>query len=221
MKFLLTSGGLTNKAIAQALLDLAGKPAENVSVAFIPTAANVEPGDKSWLINDLQNLKKQGFKVIDIIDISALPQELWQPRIESADILFFSGGDTFYLMHWLKKSGLAELLPELLKSRVYAGISAGSMVAGNLALRHNEQLYPDEDPAKYPSEQGLGFFDFHFRPHLNSSHFPRVRREILEALAKDLTEPIYALDDQSALKIVDGKIEVIGEGEYLVLNKND
>ncbi|MBI1984602.1 MAG: Type 1 glutamine amidotransferase-like domain-containing protein [Candidatus Wildermuthbacteria bacterium] len=161
-----------------------------------------------------------GFKSIDIVDISALPRELWQPRIETTDVLFFSGGDTFYLLHWLKKSGLAELLPELLKTRVYAGISAGSMATGkSLALRNHVKLYPDEAPMKYPDDEGLGFFNFHFRPHLNSPDFPKVRREVMEELAKEIKEPIYALDDQSALKIVDGKIEVVGEGECLILNK--
>ena len=221
MKFLLTSSGLTNKAITDALLDLVGKPAGEVSVAFIPTAANIEEGDKWWLIEDLVNLKKQGFKSLDIVDISALPREFWQSRLEASDVLFFSGGDSLHLMHWLKKSGLAELLPDLLKSRVYAGISAGSMVTGSIAQRRLKELYPDENPARYPNiDKGLGFFNFHFRPHLNSPHFPRVRREVLEGLAKELKEPTYALDDQCALKIVDGKIEVVGGGEYFILNKN-
>jgi len=221
MKFLLTSGGLTNKSIVDALLDLIGKPASEVSIAFIPTAANIVAGDKSWLIDDLCNIKKQNFKSIDIVDISALPKELWYPRFETADVLFFSGGDALYLMHWLKKCGLAESLPELLKNRVYVGISAGSMVAGNITQRRLKELYPDEDSLRYPDvDKGLEFFDFHFRPHLNSSHFPRVRREILEGLAKDLKEPIYALDDQCALKIVDGKIEIVGEGEHLIFNRD-
>ena len=95
------------------------------------------------------------------------------------------------------------------------------MVTGNITQRRFKELYPDEDPSRYPDvDRGLGFFDFHFRPHLNSPHFPKVRREILEELAKELKEPIYALDDQCALKIVDGKIEVVGEGECLILNKD-
>lgn len=222
MKFLLTSGGLTNQKIADALLELAGKPAAEVSVAFIPTAANVEEGDKWWLIDDLNNLRKQNFKCLDIVDIAALPRELWQPRLKAADVLFFSGGDSLYLMHWLKKSGLAELLPELLKSRVYAGISAGGMATGKIDQRRMSDLYPDEDPTRYPDvDKGLEFFDFHFRPHLNSPYFPRVRREILEELAKELEGPIYAVDDQSALKIVDGNIEIVGGGEHLVFNKGE
>lgn len=222
MKFLLTSAGITNQQIADALIDLVNKSVGDISVAFVPTAANMEIGDKGWLIDDLSNLKKQGFKSIDIVDISALPRKVWQPRLETADVLCFAGGDTLYLIHWLKVSGLVELLPSLLKSRVYVGISAGSMVTGNIAQRRLKELYPDEDPGSYPEiHTGLAFFDFHFRPHLNSPYFPRVRREILEGLATELKGPVYALDDQSALKIVDDKIEVIGGGEYLILNKEN
>ena len=118
-------------------------------------------------------------------------------------------------MHWLKKSGLVYMLPNLLKTRVYVGISAGSMVTTrNLALSQSKELYYG-NLAEGLDEAGLGFFDFHFRPHLNSPYFPKVRREFLEKIAKKLKDPIWALDDESALKIKDGKIEVISEGEYL------
>lgn len=218
MKFLLTSSGLTNQAIADALLDLVGKKPEETTVVFIPTAANVEEGNKDWLIDDLYALKKQNFKCIDIVDISALSREIWQPRIEAGDALFFSGGNTFHLMYWLKKSGLADLLPELLKTRVYAGISAGSMVVTkNLSSSQSKKLYYEDMKGEY-REEGMGFFSFHFRPHLNASYFPKVRREYLEEMAKEFKEPLYVLDDQSALKIVDGKIEVVGGGECLILN---
>jgi dipeptidase E len=214
MKFLLTSGGITNKSIAKALFDLVGKKANKINIAFIPTAANVIQDDKSWLIDDLYNLRKQDFKRIDIVDISALPKENWQPRLEAADILFFSGGNTFHLMYWLKKSGLAKMLPKLLKTRVYAGISAGSMATTkDLHLSSAKRLYYDEQGRA--DGRGLGYFDFYFRPHLNSSDFPKVRKKFLERMRKELKDPIYALDDQSALKIIDDKIEVVGGGKYL------
>jgi len=217
MKFLLTSGGLTNQSIAKALFDLVGKPTQETTIAFVPTAANVEEGDKGWLIADLANIQKQHFMCIDIVDISALSKELWLPRLETADILFFSGGNTFHLMHWLKKSGLAEILPDLLKTRVYVGISAGSMVTmKSLESSTSKQLYYEDVQGKM-HDKGLGFFDFHFYPHLNSPHFPKVTKGILEEVAKDYKEPLYALDDQSALKIVDSEIQVISEGKYLKL----
>ena len=215
MKFLLTSSGLTNQSIAKALLELVGKKAKKITIAFIPTAADVTQDNKCWLIDDLYNLKKQNFKCIDIVDISALPRKNWQPRLEAADVLFFSGGNAFHLMYWLKKSGLAKILPKLLKTRVYAGISAGSMVTTeNLALSTAKRLYYPDLKGR-PGEKGLGFFNFHFRPHLNSPHFPKVRRKFLEKMRKELKDPIYALDDQSALKIQNGKIDVVGEGKYL------
>ena len=90
MKLLLTSGGITNKSIADALFDLVGKKPEDTSVVFIPTAANIDKGDKTWLIDDLINLKRQNFKSIDIADISAVEQKIWRPKLEEADILFFT-----------------------------------------------------------------------------------------------------------------------------------
>lgn len=217
MKFLLTSGGLTNRLITKALLDLVGKRAREINLAFIPTAANIIQDDKSWLINDLYNLKKQNFKRIDIVDISALPRKNWQPRLEAADVLFFSGGNTFHLMYWLKKSGLAKILPKLLKIRVYAGISAGSMVTTkDLSVSQSKRLYY-KDLKGRPDKRGLGFFNFHFRPHFNSPDFPKLRKKFLEKMRKELNSPIYALDDQSALKIYNGKILVVGQGKYLRL----
>jgi dipeptidase E len=220
MKFLLTSNGLSNDSIAKALFELVGKAASETSITFIPTAMNVGAGDKEWFIDDLYNLKKQGLKSIDIVDISALPKEIWLPRIEAADVLFFSGGNSFHLMRWLNESGLAELLPELLKTRVYAGISAGSMVTNpTLALSSKDKKIYYEEKFGYNNEKALGFVDFYVRPHFNSPHFPQARKEYLEEVAKDIPDTIYALDDNSALKVIDDKVEIVSEGEYLILNK--
>ena len=155
MKLLLTSGGITNASIAHALFDLVGKKSEDTSLAFIPTASNVEVGDKTWLIDDLINLKKQNFKSVDIADISVVGQEVWLPKLEAADVIFFEGGDTFHLMEWINKSGLVSLLPDLLKTKVYVGVSAGSMVAcKNLALEISQVVY-EEDLNRNEDMEGL------------------------------------------------------------------
>lgn len=218
MKLLLTSGGITNKSIAHALFDLVGKKPEEISLVFIPTASNVEKGDKDWLINDLINLKNQNFKSIDIADISAIDKKLWLPRMEEADVLFFEGGNSYHLMEWINKSGLKEILPELLKTKVYVGLSAGSMVTGkDLALKQSQTVY-GEDLERREDMKGLNFVDFYFFPHLNSQWFPRLREDNIREAAKDLSGKVYAMDDNSALKIVDGKVEIISEGKYLVFN---
>jgi len=221
MKLLLTSGGITNKTITDALFELAGKKAEEITLAFIPTAANAESNDKGWFIENLYQLKQQNFKMLDIVDISALPKWNWQPRLEVADVLFFSGGITPHLMHWVEKSGLQELLPELLKTRVYVGVSAGSVITSpTLALSSQDKaLWYKEKFGGQEIKEGLGFVDFYIRPHLNSPKFPNTRKEFLEEIAKQIPQTIYGLDDQMALKVVDGKVEAVGEGEYLIFNK--
>ncbi len=219
MKLLLTSGGLTNTSIAKALFALVGKKPKNTTIAFIPTAMNVGNQDKGWFIDDLANIKKQNVKMVDIVDISALPRKIWLPRLKAADVLFFSGGFSAHLMFWLKQSGLAKLLPMLLKTRVYAGISAGSIVtAPTLALSSKDMLAYYEKTFGYKDKRALGLVNFHVRPHLNSPHFPKARVKFLKEIAKTIKEPIYALDDQSALKVVNGKVEIISEGAFAAFN---
>ena len=218
MKLLLSSGGITNKSITDALFDLVGKKPQDTSLVFIPTAANTEIGDKSWLIDDLLNLKKQNFKSIDITDISAVDEKIWRPKLEEADVLFFEGGNTYYLMEWINKSGLASFLPELLKSRVYVGASAGSMVASkDLSLRISQSIYK-EDLDKTEDMPGLNFVDFYFLPHLNSPYFNKLKEDFIKETVKGISEKIYALDDDSALKVINGKVEVISEGKWFVIN---
>lgn len=218
MKLFLTSGGITNKSIAEALFDLVGKKPEDTSLVFVPTAANTEMGDKGWFIDDLINLKKQNFKSIDIADISALPKEIWQKKFDEADVLFFEGGDTYHLMGWVNKSGLRELLPEYLKTKVYVGLSAGSMITNPDLARKISQVVYQEDFDKDRDMEGLKYVDFYFLPHLNSEYFPILREKEIRKATEDMTNKIYALDDQSALKVIDGKVEVVSEGNWLEIN---
>lgn len=218
MKLLLTSAGITNESLSDALLELTERPFSELNVAFIPTASNVEKGDKFWLIDDLISLKNLGFKQVDIVDISALAKDMWLSRLEEADILYFEGGNTFHLMHWIEKSGLKELLPEMLKTKVYIGVSTGSMVAcKNLDLSTSERLY-DEKVDENSKDEGLNFVNFLVRPHLNSPYFPKLNLENLEKMSQEFSDTFYALDDQSAIKIIDGEMEIISEGVWKKFN---
>lgn len=221
---LLTSGGITNKSIADAFLELVGKPAKDIKVAFIITASIAEEGNKDWLIKDLYRVHELGCYV-DVLDIASMSETEWRPRIESCDVIFVGGGNTFYLSYWMEESGLFAALPELLKSKVYAGISAGSIVMGSsMALTSqaitSPQAFVDENydllgPVGKSSATTLNLVKCIFRPHLNSRYFSTVRKDLLEEKAKELGQKVYALDDQSALQIMDDKITVISEGEWL------
>lgn len=218
MKLLLTSAGISNDSIKKSLFELVGKQPEDTSLVFIPTASNVEKGDKSWLINDLINIKKLNLKSISMVDISAVPEEVWRPQIEGSDILFFEGGNTFHLMEWINKSGLIDTIQDLLKTKVYVGVSAGSMViCPDLVLNISQILYK-EDLDRTENINGMNLVDFYVLPHYQSSHFSkRTKENVLEA-TKNIKNKVYALDDNSAIEVNDDSIKIISEGEFLEIN---
>lgn len=217
MKLLLTSAGFTNKSIIKSLKNLVGKPFNKLNLAFIPTAANVEDGSKDWLINDLNNCNNLKFKSIDIVDISALPKKIWKSRLDEADILFFGGGNTRYLMYWIEKSGLKKLLPKMLKEKIYVGSSAGSMVL-NTKLYHKNTNILYNEKAKYGNNNGLGFVLFYFLPHYKSPCFDLRNKKNLKKMLEKTSETVYALDDNSAIQVINDDIKIISEGEWLKFN---
>jgi len=203
---MLTSNGISNVSLQEALKELVST---KIKIAFIPTAANFVEEEKGWLINDLVNCKKVGD--VDIIDISALSKDVWLPRLKKANVIFVGGGDTTYLMKWVKKSKLIDELPELLKNRVYVGISAGSIILSKDLAASSEYLYSQNISSV---EKGLEYIDFYVRPHLNAPHFPNVRDEKLKQDSQRLNQDVYALDDDSGIVYIDGEIKVISEGEW-------
>lgn len=219
MKFLLTSGGITNDSIAKALFDLAGKPVSELSVAFVPTAANPVEGDKGWLIGNYNEFQKQGFGSFDIVDIAALEAKVWKERLLAADIICFGGGNEQYLAKLFADLGMKEFLMANLEGKVYVGISAGSMVVGELMpFELMETVYPEES-FENVGGKGMGFFDFFFIPHLNSPWFTHVTKETLESVKDKMNGPVYAFDEEAALKIDGDMLEIVGTGNSLKLNQ--
>ena len=218
MKLLLTSSGITNKSIEKALLGLLGKPFKNASLIFVPTAANAEEGDKSWLVDNMYNFKKLGFASFDIIDIVSVSKDIRLRSFNKADILVFGGGNVEYLLKCISRSGLRKLLPKFLETKIYVGISAGSMItAKNISLSSSSVLYY-EQTGSLKNTKGLGFIDFELWPHLNSVWFPKVRLPYLTNLANKIPHAFYAIDDSTAIKVADKKISVVSEGQWKKFN---
>jgi len=215
MKLLLTSAGLTNSKIVNALLELTELPANKVKVAFVPTASNLIEEDKGWLIDNLIDFKKQGYESIDIVDISAVPKESVLRRFENANVICFGGGNEIFLAEMIVKSGIADELKELLKNRVYMGISAGSMVAGVLPSEDIIKVIYPEEVFERTTSKTLNYVNIHYIPHLNSRFFKRNRKEVIEGI-NEFSAPVYVCDDQTALKIINDNIEIVGGGDYLI-----
>lgn len=209
MKLLLTSGGLRNQTLVNALLDLAGKPASELKIAFIPTAQNVERGDKSGQIDQLNRIRDMGIGQIDIVDIAAVPKAVWLPRLQESNVIFVNGGNTTYLMERVNSSGLADEIHKLLETRVFVGASAGSYISTPDVRFNTDQTKG--------IMKGLGLVDFGLQAHLHSPKFPIVKTdEFVRERVKGAPYTVYALDDQMAMKIDGESIDVVGEGDFLV-----
>lgn len=214
MKLLLTSSGISNEAIAKALSELAERPLFELSLIHIPTAANSWGDDKSWIIDNLIDLKKQKFKSVDILDVAAVPPEIWKPRLTAADIISVGGGDEQYLAKVFREIGMKEFLLSVPDTKVYMGTSAGSMVAGRyLPYELLKTIYPEEDFGNL-LENPMGFYNFIFVPHLNSKWFTHVTEDNLEKIKSKFEYSAYATDDETAIKIDGMNIEIVGKGNH-------
>jgi dipeptidase E len=227
MKFLLTSGGVSNPSIAAALVDLLGKPIAGASALFIPTAIYPFAGGAghAWQAisgrspNPLAGL---GWKSLGVLELTALPTirpENWLPMVREADALLVWGGNVLYLTYWLRRSGLAELLPTLAET-VYVGVSAGSIAVTpyNCDAEFDRQFVPDGSDMGQGAERALGLVDFTLYPHLDNPEMPDTTLANITDWASGIPVPTYAMDDETAIKVVDGVAEVVSEGTWRLLN---
>ncbi len=232
MKLLLTSFGLTNASIKNALVDMIGKPVEQSKAVFVPTAMHAVPGGGGYLWDELKKQSEIGWHSLSILELTAIPsilEEHWLPALQEADVIMVCGGNTPYLSFWFEKSGFAEKLPELLKRCVYVGVSAGSMVMTHSFNINQEKLkktgvyaddqYGDTAPPQAGSDYTLKLVDFALRPHLNADYFDHVSLRDMEKAAAKVDVQVYVIDDQTAVKVVDGRVEVVSEGEWKLFNK--
>ncbi len=197
---------------------MAGKPFSDLNLLFVPTAAEVEKGDKGWMITDINNCVNAGFGFIDIIDFTAVPKDIWLPRFERADVLLFGGGNTFHLIYSMQKHGLDKELAKLLETRIYMGISAGSMVVAKNINLSDSPLFYSEEIGNLDVRGGLGLVDFQLRPHFMSSHYPKLTEENLHSRAADIKDTFYAIDDQTAIKVDGNKVDIVSEGKWVKFN---
>ncbi|ULL16543.1 peptidase E [Paenibacillus sp. H1-7] len=217
MKFLLTSGGINNKSIKDALVGMLGKPIAHSNALCIPTAMYghpwVSPGVKAWEFisgKEENPMVDLGWKSIGVLELTALPsigEDRWMPLVRETDVLLVAGGDALYLCYWMRQSGLADLLPSL--QAVYVGMSAGSMVmAPNIG-----EFFVGWTPPN-GGDEALGLVDFAMFPHLDHEMLPHNTMAAAERWAAGMQGPAYAIDDQTAIKVIDGTVEVVSEGHW-------
>jgi dipeptidase E len=218
MRLLLTSAGIRNHSIHEALVELLGKPIAESNALCIPTASYGHPmagPGRAWNFISGQEpgcpMIELGWKSMGVLELTALPslkKELWVPWVEETDVLLVNGGDPLYLCYWMRHSGLADLLPSL-REMVYVGLSAGSMVMtpniGQDFVRWTPPTGGDE---------ALGVVDFAIFPHLDHPEMSENTMADAERWYAGMRVLAYAIDDETAIRIVDGAVDVISEGHW-------
>jgi len=216
MKFLLTSSGIKNASIHDALVELLGKPIAESAALCIPTGLLPFPGGPTLVYQFISGatatpLLKLGWKSLGVLDLTALPsikEEYWAAAVREADALLVHGGDVWYLCRWMRESGLADLLPTL-RETVYVGVSAGSMITAPIF----GETY-DDPQTPFVIAPGLGLVDFALLPHLDHERHPESTTARVASMAAEVPVPTYGIDDETAITVVDGVVTVVSEGQW-------
>jgi dipeptidase E len=216
MKLLLTSGGIKNTSIRGALVDLLGKPIAESDALCIPTAIYAFPGGagRAWKLlsgKAASPLCELGWKSLGVLELTALPsieRAHWTDAVQETDALLVGGGDPLYLHYWIHQSGLADLLPSL-RETVWVGVSAGSLV---MAPNVGQEFVYGTPPTG--GDRALGLVDFAIFPHLDHEAMPDHSMANAETWAAGVPVPGYAIDDETAIKVVGDTLEVVSEGHW-------
>lgn len=218
LRLLLTSSGLRNETQQQALRDLLGQPTEESNIAYLPTASLAERGDHSWLVADINRVHGLGWREFDILELNGLPPELVLERLRHADVIYAGGGNHYHLAQSITRNGLAEDFLEALESRVYVGVSAGSMILSRRIDERSAEVIGDSADLHLLGATTLvpplGLFDWYLKPHLYSPDFPERDDAWAEAIAAKADFPIYFIDDQTAIRVDGEETDVVSEGKW-------
>jgi dipeptidase E len=237
MKLLLTSSGITNRTIETALVDLLGKPIAEAKALVVPIGVYPFTGGPWYAWYPIggpkaANLTQLGWKALGLLEPSVLPsidRANWLPAIEEADAILVWGGDPLFISYWMEKSGLTDLLPALPGNRVYVGVSAGAIATARLfaetysspraaagePLTSEDIILPDGDiRTTLVTAKGMGLTDFAIIPHFRNPNHRDASPANAEAWAARLPVPVYAIDEDSAIKVDNGRVEVVSEGQW-------
>ena len=219
MKLLLTSAGVKNASIRDALIALLGKPIAECNALCIPTGGYGHPMGSpagAWRFVTGKEprcpMVELGWKSMGLLELTALPTvapERWTSWVRAADVLLVNGGDAVYLAYWMRQSGLAGLLASL-DRMVWVGLSAGSMV---MTPRVGED-FVEAKPSITGDDRALGLVDFSIFPHLDHPSMPENSLASAQRWAAGIGGPSYAIDDETAIQVVDGRVDVVSEGHW-------
>ncbi|MFF7362177.1 Type 1 glutamine amidotransferase-like domain-containing protein [Streptomyces sp. NPDC008125] len=218
MNLLLTASGLRNESLRDALRDMLGKPFGSANVVYVPTASVAEPGDHGWLLADMNRLHGLGWREFDVLELNGLPRQMVLDRLLRADVVHVGGGNQYHLARSITGNGLADGFLEALESRVYVGMSAGSMIFSQNLTTHSAEVIGDAADlhalGATAVEPPFGLFDWYLKPHLHSPDFPERDDAWAGRIAARADFPVWFIDDDTAVRVRDDTVDVVSEGRW-------
>ena len=222
LRLLLTSAGIQNESLKAALMDLVGRPFDQANVVFIPTASVAASGHHGWLVEDLNRVYALGWREFNMLELNGLPRRMVLDRLRHADVIYAEGGNPYHLARSIIANELADDMADMLGTKVYVGASAGSMIFSKQLTEQTAEALGDTGDLRKLGEtrarSPFGFFDWYLKPHLHSLQVPNRDDAWLAGLGNKVSFPIYAIDDQSAVRVRDGEVDVVSEGLWRIVN---
>ncbi len=200
MNLLLTSSGVVPEIRDVFLSVLPERP----RVAFITTAGFGESKEPVWMEGDRKRLIDCGVRDIVDLDLKDKSEVEVGKAMEDRNVVYVNGGNTFYLLYWVKKSGFDKVLKNF--KGLYVGVSAGSYIACPAIVMASW---------KHQDRNRVGITDFtalNLVPFLITAHFEEAYRSIVDKASKSTGYPIVAITDEQAV-LVDNGVRVIGVGK--------
>lgn len=243
MKLLLTSSGCSNPSIRASLVEMLGQPIEESSALLVPTGIYPYPGGPYMSTRAITGAGVSpfaglGWKQLGVLELSVLPsvdRDVWEADVRAADAILVWGGNPVFLAHWMRESGLGEVLMGL--DSVYVGVSAGSICTATVFAESMPEpprgagdplsIEPityqmSEGPVEWVivSATGIGLTDVAIIPHYENPNHEDAQGSNVEAWAARMSTPVYAIDDQSAARVVGGSVGVVSEGQWRLFNES-
>ncbi len=220
-------------------MELLGKPIDACKALFVPTGMYPFPNGAEFVWRAMMGMIgsrmcQLGWERLGLLELTALPsvdKQAWRVSVEEADAILVWGGDPVYLSYWMRESGLAEFLRSMERPPVYVGVSAGAMAATGIfaetyrdrpntrhdAIASEEIVFQSQEgevPRTLVTARGAGFVDFAVIAHYDNPNHPDASVENAEVWAAKIPAPVYAIDEQTAIRVEDGRVDVISEGEW-------
>jgi dipeptidase E len=218
VNLLLTSNGLRNGTLRDAVREMLGKPFGSANIVYIPTASVAERGDHGWLVEDMSRLHGVGWREFDVLELNGLPHQMVLDRLLHADVVYVEGGSHYHLARSITGNNLAEGFLTALENRVYVGVSGGSMIFSRNLTEHSADVIGDAADLHVLGattvEPPFGLFDWYLKPHLSSPDFPERDDAWADRIVARADFPIYFIDDETAVRVVDDTVDVVSEGRW-------